>query len=495
MITLNKFFAVCAALIMLAAPGWAGAATDSSAAKRKISEHDLFQFQWIGDPQVAPAGNQVAFVVVKVDDKRADYETAIYRVSAGGNDTQRLTSGKHDASPRWSPDGKFLAFLRAAEKDGKPQPPQLFVLPMDGGEPRQLTRQPMGVSQPAWSPDGKSIAFLSTANEQDIATAACEERKARAKDAASSAAPDECKPMRDTDVRVVTRAVYRSNGIGYLDFSRPRHVWSIAMSVQPADGVPAVARQLTRGEFDEGGIAWSPDSTRIYFSSERELEPYYQLAASGIYAVPAAGGEVQPITRFAGRLGAISVSPQGDRLAFLGTLSEPVQSHTRTNLWVLDMKLRGPARNLTAKYDWDIGAGIIGDMGAPRAGGESRPIWSTDGTSLTVVVAKQGRANLERVDLPTGSIKAVTRGDQAVTNYAAGGGALVAGISNALELNELYLVQADGTQKRITGLNDRQFAGLTLTAPQEIWYGSFDGRRIHALVQLPPDFDAKKNTR
>lgn len=485
------------AWLLLFAVFAANAATNSDAARRNISEHDLFRFHWIGDPQVAPSGAHVAFVVVKVDDKRADYETALYRVATSGKDLQRLTSGTRDTSPRWSPDGKHLAFLRSIEKDGKPQPPQLYVLRMDGGEPRPLTRQPMGVSQPAWSPDGKSIAFLSSANSQDLATAGCEERALKVKEAAPAAAPprEECKPLRDTDVRVVTRAVYRADGRGYLDFSRPRHVWSIAFAADAADATearPAAARQLTRGVFDEADIAWAPDSARIYFTSERELEPYYQLPSRGVYVVPAAGGDAQEVTRFPGRLAALTVSPQGDRLAFLGTLSAPVQSHTRTNLWLLDLASPGAAKNLTAKYDWDIGGGIIGDMGTPRAGGESRPVWSADGTSLTVVVGKEGRANLERIDLPTGKITAVTRGDQAVTQYAAGGGALVAGISNARELNELYLLQADGAQQRITGLNDRQFAALTLTAPQDIWYRSFDGRRIHALVQLPPDFDAKK---
>ncbi len=487
-------FAALLLCVAAALANAAHAANEPATAKRNITEHDLFRFHWIGDHQVAPSGSHVAFVVVRVDDKRADYETALYRVATNGKDLQRLTSGPRDASPRWSPDGKYLAFLRSIEKDGKPQPSQLYVLRMDGGEPQQLTRQPMGVSQPSWSPDGKSIAFLSAANNQDLASAACEERKFKAKDAApTSALPsEECKPLRDTDVRVVTRAVYRANGIGYLDFSRPRHVWSVGFAAEAAESKPVAPRQLTRGEFDEADIAWSPDSARIYFSSERELEPYYQLTSRGIYVVPATGGDAKEVTRFPGRLNAISVSPQGDKLAFLGTLSAPVQSHTRTNLWLLDLRSPGAARNLTAKYDWDIGGGIIGDMGAPRAGGESRPIWSADGTSLTVMVGKEGRANLERIDLSTGKISAVTRGDQAVTHYAAGGGVLVAGISNALQPSELYLVPPEGGQQRITGLNDRQFASLTLSAPQDVWYRSFDGRRIHALVQLPPDFDAKK---
>jgi dipeptidyl aminopeptidase/acylaminoacyl peptidase len=455
--------------------------------RRNITEHDLFNFQWIGDPQVSSSGNDVAYVAVTVDEKRADYETALFRVSVAGGDARRLTSGKRDSSPCWSPDGKYLAFLRSTEKDGKPQPPQLWVLPMAGGEPAQLTRLPLGVQQPAWSPDGKTIAFLAVANEQDMARAECELRK-DAKDEKPTAS-DKCKPLRESDVKVITRVEYRFNGVGYRDFAHPRHIWSIAFAAESAE--PAMPKQLTRGEFDESEFVWAPDGTKLYFASDRDHEPYYQTGKRSIYSISAPGGDATEVTRFPGRLSALSVSPQGNRLAFIGTLSEPVQSHTQSNLWVFDLAKPAPAKNLTEKYDWEIGDGIIGDQGTPRAGGGSKPIWSADGNAITVVVAKEGRANLERFDLVSGAITPVTRGDQALTHYAANGGQLVARISNAMELNELYVISSDA-QRRITNVNEKLFTNLKLTPPQEVWYKSFDGRRIHALVQMPPDFDARK---
>src|SRR6202045_4684050 len=95
------------------------------AQKRNITEKDLGDFVWIGDPQVSPDGARVAFVRVTVNEKKEGYNTSIWSVpTAGGEEPHQLTKGDHDGSPRWSPDGKYLLFVRATEKDGKPEPPQ-----------------------------------------------------------------------------------------------------------------------------------------------------------------------------------------------------------------------------------------------------------------------------------------------------------------------------------------------------------------------------------
>src|SRR5437588_12598643 len=92
-------------------------------AKRLITEKDIFQFNWTANPQISPDGSQVVFVKVTVNEKRDGYDTALWAVSTGGDSQPyRLTNGPRDGSPRWSPDGKRLAFSRVAEKDGKPQP-------------------------------------------------------------------------------------------------------------------------------------------------------------------------------------------------------------------------------------------------------------------------------------------------------------------------------------------------------------------------------------
>ena len=100
-------------------------------------------------PQISPDGATVAFVRVTVNVKKDGYDTSIWAVASGREEPHRITSGNRDGSPRWSPDGKFLAFVRVTEKDGRPDSPQLFMLPMTGGEAWQFTSLLRGAGRPS----------------------------------------------------------------------------------------------------------------------------------------------------------------------------------------------------------------------------------------------------------------------------------------------------------------------------------------------------------
>ncbi len=445
-----------------------------AAEKRPITETDLFRFVWVADPQISPDGKRVAFVRVSVNKKKEGYDTAIWMAPADASEAPRVFTSGLDTNPRWSPDGTRLAFNRAVEKDGKPQPPQVWVLPLQGGEARALTDLPKGAGAPVWSPDGTTIAFTSTTTDKDLAK----------KDAKAEPGKEE---ERESDVRVITRAVYRMNGTGYLDPTRPPHLWTIAV---PADGSPPAPRRITTGGYGEANPAWSPDGKRLYFTSSRAREPYYAAPDTDVFSVPAEGGEVTKAADIDGPIGDFALSPDGRRIACVGSLNgKPTRSYDQPDLFVGEVG--GPRLNLTTGYDFDVDGGATGDQRAPRGAQPSAPVWTKD--AILVKSSEQGRVNLKRVDLASRKVESVTKGDEEILAYTAtpDAGRFAMVVSTPLSIGDLFVLEAaTGERRRLTQFNDELFAGLELTAPEDLWYPSFDGKRIHALVQRPPRFEA-----
>ena len=471
-----------AALIVLALALMAGA--PRAVTRRPITETDLFKFTWIADPQISPDGSTVAFVRVVVDAKRTGYETSIFAVPArGGEAPRRLTSGTRDSSPRWSPDGTQLAFVRSIEKDGQPQAGQIYLLRTDGGEARALTDLPRGAGSPIWAPDGRSLAFSST-----------------------TAAADFKKDESDTgehksDVKVITSAVYRANGNpGYVDGDRHSHIWTIAVEAErlSPSGERREAKPLTDGEFDERGAVWAPDGSTIYFTSTRVHEAYYEPSDSDLYSVPAAGGEITKVASIDGTIGNLSVSPDGKRIAFVGTLhGNPVRSYSQSDLWVVGTAAGATPANLTAAYDFDINGGIGGDQAAPR-GEEPKPIvWMPGGTTLAVVSAERGSSNLKRVSIAGGRIEPLTDGKMDVVAYTATPDAttIAATLSTQTNIGDISIVPVTAgtsTPSQITHVNDALFRDIVQSEPEEIWYKTFDGRNVQGWILKPPDFDPSR---
>lgn len=446
--------------------------------KRSITEKDLFQFQWAADPQLSPDGTQAVFTRVSVNDKGDNYDTAVWRVTVSSGVAQKLTSGPRDSGPRWSPDGKRIAFVRVPEKDGKPQPGQIYLLGMDGGEAWALTSLSKGAGAPVWSPDGKRIVFSSTTKPEDS-----EKKK-----------PAEGKPEHESDVRVISRAVYRFNGAGYIDPKRPSHLWVVNVPAA-LDGSPLpVPLQLTKGQFSENNAMWSPDGTKVYYVSNHVPEAYYEGSRDNIFAVSSTGGNEELVFAMKGSINAPALSPDGSRFAFRGDLSEPVLSYTQPDLWVVENKAGATAKNLTAKLDYDIGSGPGGDQAPPRGGGGSRPIWSADGKSILEGALTEGNSNLYRFDAATGQATPITTGDHAVYAFSpsADRNTLVLGISTPTSVTDLYVQTGSSAPRKLYGVNDKLFAQLNLSAPEMIWYKSFDGKMIQTWVQKPPDFDPSK---
>jgi dipeptidyl aminopeptidase/acylaminoacyl peptidase len=518
-ISVMRAFAPC--LLVLVA-----SLTTAFAQKRNITEKDLWDFVWVGDPQVSPDGSRVAFVRVTVSENKEGYNTSIWSVPTSGEEPHQLTKGNHDSTPRWSPDGKYLLFLRATEKDRKPESPQLSMLAMGGGDSFVFTDLPKGAGNPIWSPDGKSIAFTSDTNADDLAKQEKKKRKEELKKALSESSPAaspvvskkpaekgatgksqtdeaakkaEAESEHESDIHVITRAVYREDNKGYDDPKHPQHIW-IATAPRNADE-KVQPKQLTFGRFDEENVIWSKDGSQIYFTSTRIDEPYYQSPRTDLYSVVAGGGKPEKITtidldtEIGPSSGSLALSPDGKQIAFIASTTQPINSYTQPDLWVVELTPNAKPRNLTAAFDFDIGNGPFGDNAAPRAGGRNIPIWAPDGRSLIEIYGKEGKAILASFDVASGEVTDLINASQAILHFRASADAskIIYTVSTPMRINDLFVRNISGGEPgQLTHLNDALFSKLNLTEPEEIHYRTFDGKTIQAWVQKPPDFNPRK---
>src|SRR4029453_2170543 len=468
-------------------------------------EKDLFDFVWIGDPQISPDGTRVAFVRVTVNEKKEGYNTSICSVLVpGGEEPHQLTKGDHDAALRWSPDGKFLLFVRATEKDGKPEPPQLSILPMAGGDSFVFTDLPKGTSNPVWAPDGKSIAVTSDTNADDLAK---QEKKKRKEEelkktvSASSPSPRptaaeqsaEGEAEHESDIRVITRAVYREDNEDYADPKHPQHVWVVPAPRNADEKVQP--KQVAFGRFNEGSIVWSKDRGKIYFTSLRVDEPYYELPRTELYSISASGGDPAKLNSIAMDIDNLALSTEGEQIAFVASATQPINSYTQPDLWIVDLTPNAKPRNLTADFDSDVGSGVFGDNSPPRGGGSNSPIWTADGRSVIEVYGKEGRTILASFDVESGKPTDLTKGNQAVVRFRApeDRSKIIYTVSTATRIGDLFALDSPGGEPRaLTHINNELFSKLNLTEPEEIHYKTFDGKPIQAWVQKPPDFNPAK---
>ncbi len=302
---------------------------------------------------------------------------------------------------------------------------------------------------------------------------------------------------RESDVRVITEAVYRANGIpggGFVDRDRPAQIWTVAVPATASEKPAPVA--LTSGEFAAANHRWSTDGSRILFVSDRRRESYYFSADSDLYSMAKDGGEPTRVVSIDGRIGAYALSPDGKRVAFVGSFSgNPERSYTQPDLWLAELGA-GTPRNLTATYDFDINGGIGGDQRAPRGQLPGGPLWSRDGRSILIGAGEQGNAHVKRVDVASGRIDPVTSGNGDVMSYTIDASAQKIAFvrSTPTAVGDLHVLDTASTAapKKLTAFNDSLFAQLSMNEPEEMWYTSFDGQKIQGWILKPPAFDATK---
>jgi Tol biopolymer transport system component len=316
----RRLAATCAVLVALAPAAFAQS-------KRAMSPLDLIEVPRVLDPQLSPDGTQVLYVLDRPDWKENRRIGHIWRVKADGSHAVQLTHGQRgETSPRWSPDGRRIAFLA---RRGDNEDTQLYLLESDGGEARQVMKHPAAVSPPPPTPDGRTLFFISP-------EAKTPEEKDREKLRDDVFAYDEnykqrhlwtvdlgsgsTKRVTSGDYSVLgyalstdgTKIVLHRSISPLLDNSDEGEVW-----VMGADGSGAL--QLTRNAVSESDAVLSPDNSQVLFTSSANaaFESYYN---STLFIVPAAGGEARPVLPDAPNVDSVGWARDGKSIYYVASI-------------------------------------------------------------------------------------------------------------------------------------------------------------------------------
>src|SRR5215471_1731213 len=237
---------------------------------RPVAIGDLFVLRDVHDPQISPEGQWIAYSVgsANLDDDK--FQERIWMSPAAGGDAIPLTAEDVSSShPRWSPDGKFLAFL-SARNEGKTQ---VWLLNRKGGEAQKLTDTPQDVDDFEWAPDSKRLVLVLRDPTPDELEAAKSKDKDKSDERPKNKKPKTQKPW------VLDRLQFKRDTIGYLD-RRRKHLYVFDVAAKSL-------AQITSGDFDDDEPAWSPDGTRIAFTSNRSVPDPDRTYNSDIWMVAA----------------------------------------------------------------------------------------------------------------------------------------------------------------------------------------------------------------
>jgi dipeptidyl aminopeptidase/acylaminoacyl peptidase len=411
-----------------------------------MQPHDVYALVNAGDPRLSPDGSRVAYTVTEIDAEANEYRSAIWVAPLdGSSEPRRFTSGeRRDSTPRWSPDGKWLAFA-SNRGDGEKTPANLYVLPAEGGEARRLTDLKEAVEAIAWSPDSTRIAFTTRVRDEPYRE---EDEKKRA-------------PRR------FTRVFHKLDSVGFTG-DRRKHVFVVGLD----GGEP---NQITSGDFEHDNPAWSPDGKQLVFDGLRD-EDWDTRLINRLYLVDANGGEPRALTGDEGSYEEPSFSPDGGRIAYRMTVEDGTYPH-HTQLGVMNADGSDP-KLLTTSLDRQC---------SPYPD-HREPLW--DRGRLLFSIEDGGNIRLYTVpDDGSGEPELLVGGEQTISSYDIRDGKLVYLASTHTTMRELY-VGAEG--RRLTDVGRSFTEGRELGEPERFTAVSPDGYKVDAWALRPPGFEKGK---
>lgn len=402
---------------------------------------DVYALTGVTEPRISPDGTRVAYAAWSIDEEANEYRGAIWVAPVDGSaEPRQFTSGeRRDGSPRWSPDGRWLAFTSNRGGDKKTQP-QLYVVPADGGEARRLTDAKEAVESFAWSPDSSRIAYAM-----------------RVRDPAYDEEDDSRRAPRR-----FTRVYYKLDSVGWTG-DRRKHVFVVDL----AGGEP---RQVTDGDCEDDGPVWSADGSRIYFASARGERWDVELVTR-VYEVGAEGGEPRELTDD-GSYSKLAVSPDGTRIAYLFELEDGTfPHHTQVGVMNADGSDR---RLLTTSLDLQCGPYPLG----------REPAW--DGGSIVFTAEDRGNVHVYAVAADGSSEpELLAGGERLIGLWDVVDGRLVYAASTHTQPMELF----GGADRRLTRHTDAFVEGRNLVEPERFLARNEDGTEIDAWLVRPVGFE------
>ena len=407
---------------------------------------DLYRLQTVGDVQISPDGQRVAYSVRKSDRPGRPYSEVWVMETASGEVSKLGGEGGVASGPRWSPDGREIAYIGVAEGQAG-----LVVARADGSSAKFLapitgTNHPLPSAgeRITWSPDGNRIAFVS----------------------ATKAPVD----VDNGDPIVITRYLYKptaSEGMTRFNDNRRVHIFIF-------DRLANRVHQLTSGRYYEHSIDWSPRGDEIVFISNHEPDPDRTFNYD-IHAVRVENGEVRRVTDTASAEYQPKWSPDGRSIAYLGTRRSFTSSETTmedTHVWVVD----ADGRNRR-----ELGGSVDNRQRNVR--------WAADGQSLYFTVQARGNVHLFRLPVSGGSpqMLVIDRGRLGAWSVA-NDGAIAYAFTPPSGPTDLYM-RHEGLSRTLTSLNAELLAERAVAEVEAFTFSSFDRRPIEAFLTKPVDLN------
>jgi dipeptidyl aminopeptidase/acylaminoacyl peptidase len=502
-LALLLLFAPSLALLLAAPLARVGA---QGAKARGITPEDYFAFEFVGDPRLSPDGRAVAYVLTTIDQRQNRRQSQIWLAATdGGFAPRQLTSSQQSStSPRWSPDGKQLAFISArpwsdtaasAQRDTPQATPTATPTPQPApgaNAPQTTPTQATPATTPAPNVTATTPGVPSALQTTQTTTPASESqpraqvwllpldggearRITNLKNGVSSfewspdghrlvmtsrTGPSDVKAP-SSDVRHYRHLSYKFNDTGWFDDKRS-HLWV-------ADVATGAARQITSGEeWNDTDPQWSPDSAHLAFVSDRTGHAFDESRNTDVWVISADGGALTKISDHPEEDYSPRWSPDGKQIAFLGRLHET--DHPK--IFLAPSAGGTPSRNLSPALD------LI----------PSNLTWAERGRALYFETGVRGEQHLFRVDASDGTLRQVTKGPRAVrlVDIEDGARRMVYAANDFKHLDDLYAADLDGSNERkLTNLNARLWPQLQLADVERMTYKGADGWDVDGFMVKP----------